>query len=59
MYHTRSRYCQELSKPKVCDDHVALPVKEDVLRLEVSVDNIEGVEVGEGTDKFSREEQGC
>ena len=47
-----------LGESKVCDDDVAISVKEDVLRLEVSVDNIEGVEVGEGTDNLCRVEEG-
>ena len=38
---------------------MAFSVQENVLRLEVSVDNTEGVEVGEGTDNLSREKQSC
>ena len=47
-----------LGESKVCDDDVAFSVQENVFRLEVSVDNTEGVEVGEGADNFGRVEQG-
>ena len=39
-----------LGKAKVCDHYVAFSIKEKVLRLQVSVYNGEGVEVGEGGD---------
>ena len=47
-----------LGEPKVCDDYVAILAQEDVLWLEVSVDDIEGVEIGESTDNLSTVEEG-
>ena len=38
---------------------MALAVQEEVLRLEVTVDDVEGVEVGEGGDHLGRVELGC
>ena len=48
-----------LGESEVCDDNVAFSVQENVFRLEVSVGNTEGVEVGEGADNLSREKQSC
>ena len=46
-----------LCKPKISDDHMAISVQEDVLRLEVSVGNTERVKVGEGTHNLCRVKQ--
>ena len=48
-----------LGESKVCDDDVAFSIQENVFRLEVSVDNTERVEVGEGADNLGREKQNC
>ena len=42
-----------LGEPEVCDDDVALPVQENVLWLQVPVDNVQAVQVGQGGHDLS------
>ena len=49
---------QLLGEAQVCEDDVALPVQEDVLRLEVPVDDVEAVQVTEGGRDLGQVEGG-
>ena len=53
------RPSEVFGETKVHNLDMALAVQEEVLRLEVTVDDVEGVEVGEGGDHLGRVELGC
>ena len=51
--------CHNLGKSKVCDDHMPIFVKKNIFWLQISVSNVDVVEVGKSGDNFCREEFDC
>lgn len=47
-----------LAQAEICEDDVALRVQQDVLRLQISVDDVEGVEVAQRASDLRRVEPG-
>lgn len=47
-----------LAQAEICEDDVALRVQQDVLRLQISVDDVEGVEVAQRAGDLRRVEPG-
>ena len=45
--HSPGQACHSPGESEVCDDDVALPVQQDVLRLEVPVGDVEAVQIRE------------
>ena len=54
--HSPGQACHSPGESEVCDDDVALPVQQDVLRLEVPVDHVHAVQVGEARHDLGRVE---
>ena len=53
------RACEVFGEPKVHNLDMALAVQQKILWLEVPIDDVEGVEVGESGDHLGRVELGC